>query len=228
VFAANFWNLHGDSNSQFAAGAFKMFLDFDGRTGDGAFGDTSIASDTSNIAQSAIHASVDSSDPTRMVLVTINRSTSAKDVGLAVTADRRFDFAEVYQLTSASANPVRGADVAIDLVNAFHYSMPAMSVSTLVLRRYLDGDFDKSGAVDAADLLVWQANAGLAEGATFAQGDNDRDGDVDGVDFLAWQQNIGAGATTPSAASVPEPATRTSALVGMLSASLLRARRRRT
>jgi hypothetical protein len=88
-----------------------------------------------------------------------------------------------------------------------------MSVTTLVLNSYLDGDFDRSGEVDAADLLVWQANAGLAEGAAFAQGDNDRDGDVDGADLLAWQRNLGAGAASASAASVPEPGTGAAMLI---------------
>jgi hypothetical protein len=206
VFAATLWPIASGSQSRFTAGGFKMYLDYDGAAGNGEFGDTSVAAETSNIAESAVYASVDSSDPSRMVLVAINRTLQAKDVGLAVTADRRFDFAEVYRLTSASPNPVRVADVAIDLLNAFHYTMPAMSVTTLVLRSYLDGDFDKSGEVDGADLALWQANAGLTGGATFGQGDNDRDGDVDGADLVAWQRNLGARAATASAASVPEPA----------------------
>jgi hypothetical protein len=103
--------------------------------------------------------------------------------------------------------------------------MPAMSVTTLVLRNYLDGDFDKSGEVDGADLVLWQANSGMAEGATFGQGDNDRDGDVDGADLLAWQQNLGAGAGPLPAASVPEPTALATAVFGVLTPLLLRSNR---
>jgi hypothetical protein len=219
VFAASFWSLHGDANSQFAAGAFKMFLDYDGAAGAGQYGDTAVTASTSNIAESAVYASVDSDDPMRMVLIAINRTNAAKEVGLAVTAERRFDLAEAYQLTSASSNPVRRPDVPITQVNAFRYTMPAMSVTTLVLRSFADGDFDMNGVVDDADFRVWQMNAGLASGARFADGDNDRDGDVDAEDFLAWQRNVAGGgpALTPLTASVPEPAAAALAVVaGML------------
>jgi hypothetical protein len=208
VFAATAWPIDSGANSQFTAGGFKMYLDYDGAAGDGKYGDLAIDAATDNISQSAVYASLDSDDPTRMVLVAINRTTAAKDVALQVTAERRFEVAEVYQLTSASANPVRKADLSIDLVNAFHYAMPAMSVTTLVLRSFLDGDFNMDGRVTAADLTAWATNAGMTSGASFGDGDNDRDGDVDGDDFLAWQRNLGAAATaTAYYANVPEPWT---------------------
>jgi hypothetical protein len=224
VFAATLWPLDSGNNSRFTAGGFKMYLDYDGAAGDGQYGDLAIDAATDNISQSAVYASIDSDDPTRMVLVAINRTSAAKDVALQVTHDLRFDFAEAYQLTSASANPARVADVPIDLVNAFHYTMPALSVSTLVLRAFHDGDFDRDGVVDADDLAVWIAHAGMAEGAEFDDGDNDRDGDVDGEDFLAWQRNLGAGAPiAPSSSGVPEPST---AMLGVAAVAVVAYRRR--
>jgi hypothetical protein len=201
VFAATFWSLHGDSQSRFAAGAFNMFLNYDGAGG--RFGDTSIAATTDAIAKSAIYASGDPSDPRRMVVVAINRTASPQTTSLAVTHDVRFDVAEVYQLTSASSTPVRVADITIELVNAFQYTMPAYSVSTLELRAGADGDFNLDGDVDGDDLLVWKANFGAA-GASFRTGDNDRDGDVDGQDFLGWQRAL---AVSSLSRGVPELAT---------------------
>ena len=133
-----------------------------------------------------------------------------------MTHDQRFDLAEVYQLTAASSTPQRVADIPIELVNAFLYTMPAYSVSTIVLRSGDDGDFNLDGSVDGDDLAVWKTGFGMASGATFRDGDNDRDGDVDGDDYLAWQRgaqaSAGAGANS---AVVPEPAGWLLAMAGL-------------
>jgi hypothetical protein len=65
---------------------------------------------------------------------------------------------------------------------------------------FLSADFNQSGAVDGADLTIWQT----AYGSTSA-GDADADGDTDGRDFLLWQRQFG---TSPlsAATAVPEPA----------------------
>jgi hypothetical protein len=201
VFAASMWG-----GGTYIDGAFDMYLDYDGQGG--AFGDVGIGANTSSNSQSAVYASLDSNDPNRMVVVAINRMTSVVTTGLAVTHDRRFDIAEVYQLTSASANPVRVADIEISLINAFQYSMPALSVTTMVLRSFIDGDFNGNGEVNADDLAIWRANVGMAS-AHFTDGDADRNGVVDGRDFLVWQRNLGAVAPSvlPTQSPVPEPAT---------------------
>jgi hypothetical protein len=46
----------------------------------------------------------------------------------------RFGTAEVYRFSAGSALIERGTDVPITLTNAFVYTMPARSVTTLVLR----------------------------------------------------------------------------------------------
>jgi len=51
-----------------------------------------------------------------------------------VTHTVRFNTAEVYRITSAAATPARQADVSITLVNAFVHSLPARSVTVLVLK----------------------------------------------------------------------------------------------
>jgi hypothetical protein len=207
VFAATFWSLYGDSQSQFASGAFKMYLDYDGAGG--AFGDVSVDAETDDIAASAVYASIDSSDPNRMVVVAINRTGSAQDAAIELTHDRVFDHAEVYQLTSASPNPVQGADLELDLVNALLYSMPAYSVTTLVfVSDGLPGDYNGNGTVDAADYTVWRDSFGLG-------GDQAADGNEDNVvdedDFLLWRDNFGrtdlGGGSGAGATAVPEPAT---------------------
>jgi hypothetical protein len=71
----------------------------------------------------------------------------------------------------------------------------------------LAGDFDGNGAVNGADLVVWQNGFGTASGASSAAGDANGDGAVDGRDFLRWQAQFGAAAAAAAVAtSVPEPA----------------------
>ena len=204
VFAANWWEL--DSGSSFVNGAFKMYLNYD--NAGGQFGDTSVGASTNNIANSAIYSSVDADDPSRMILVAINRTSQPLDAGLAVTSDFRFDRAEVFQLTSASANPIQAADVLINQVNAFHYTMPAYSVSTLVLyAASLAGDFDSDGDVDGRDFLLWQRNPSVG-------------------DLADWQANYGVGSLTANSVAVPEPSNMVW-IVTWIAISLVRHRARR-
>ncbi|MGD9634826.1 MAG: glycoside hydrolase family 44 protein, partial [Pirellulales bacterium] len=157
VFAASLWEL--DGGTSFLNAAFNMYRNYDGAGG--TFGDTSVDADTSSIANSAVYASVDSSDPNRMIVVAINRTANALTTGIAVTHDRVFDHAEVYRLTSSSTNISHQADIQLDLLNAFQYTMPAYSVTTLVLvSDGLPGDFNRDGTVDAADFTVWQDSLG--------------------------------------------------------------------
>ena len=69
-----------------------------------------------------------------MVLVAINKHTAALTAGIKVTHNVRFNTAEVYRITSSSATPARQADVSITLVNAVVHSLPARSVTVLVLK----------------------------------------------------------------------------------------------
>ena len=219
VFAANWWEL--DSGSSYVNAAFKMYLDYDGAGG--TFGDTSVDADTSSITDSAVYASIDSTDPNRMVVVAINRTASAQTTGIAVTNDRIFDHAEIYQLTAASANPMRVSDVEFDLLNAFQYTMPAYSVSTLVLiSDGLTGDFNRDGIVDAADYTVWRDQ--LGETGNLAA-DANEDNVVDAKDYDLWKSNFGQSELAGAASTaVPEPAA---AILALFAASGLALRSRR-
>jgi hypothetical protein len=65
--------------------------------------------------------------------VCINKNDAARTAGIAVTHAVQFHSARVYQLTAANSVPQRQADITLTLANAFQYTMPANSVSTLVL-----------------------------------------------------------------------------------------------
>jgi hypothetical protein len=118
------------SNVSYITAAFAMFRSYDGSGG--TFGDVSVKATNSDAVNASVYASVDSANANRVVLVLINKATTAKVAALTVAHSSLLTRARVYQLTSATPNAVRGSDVTLTQ-NAVRYTMPAMSVSTLVL-----------------------------------------------------------------------------------------------
>ena len=129
LFAANFWAL--SDNNDYTWGGFEMFRNFD--AAGGAFGDTSIQASSSDAAQTSVYASVDAATPNRVVVVAINRTSSARTAALRIWHTVALGKAKVYTLSAASSQPQGGAQINLTQKNALQYSMPPMSVSTLVL-----------------------------------------------------------------------------------------------
>ncbi len=211
VFAAAWWDVGNGSN--YVNSAFNLYRNYDGAGG--KFGDTSVAASTSNIAASAVYASVDSTNPNRMVLVAINRTGSVQTAAINVTNDRIFDHAEVYRFGSSSASISRQGDIPLDLVNSFQYAMPAWSVTTLVLiSDGLPGDYNRDGKVDAADYSVWREQLGQTGNLA---ADGNEDNIVDANDFYLWRDNFGRteNAMAIGSTTVPEPSVSVLLLVGL-------------
>jgi len=155
VYAATMWNL-SDPNAPSYGGsrtaamkavmaAFRAYLNYDG-AGHG-FGDTYLKTEVSDSAvtnraiqneRMTAYASIDQSDPRRMVIIAINKSqTTAINTGFQVAHTVRFDKAEVYQITggvSSCTGPTHQADIPITLKNAFTATLPPLSISTIVLK----------------------------------------------------------------------------------------------
>lgn len=131
VFAAALWPLGG--SMEFTMAGFDMYLNYDGDGG--AFGNTSISAETSDIESTSVYASVDDGDDDRMVITAINKTADALNAELEITHGAEFTTVEVYQLTEDDAASVPVEDVPSIEDNQLIYTMPAMSVSTLVLTR---------------------------------------------------------------------------------------------
>lgn len=76
------------------------------------------------------------------------------------------------------------------------------------------GDFDRNGAVDDADLAVWQFQYGLT-GPVAADGNGD--GVVNAADYAIWRDHLGA-----QAEAVPEPAAIAPAILAIVAALVRR------
>jgi hypothetical protein len=123
VFAANQWPLSKDQ--PFVAAAFAMYLNMDGKRE--GFGDTSIHSETDNVADTSVYASTDSHNPNVMVLVAINKTDHPITAELKI-AGKTFKSGHAFQLNGSDPHPKA---VAITQFN--NYTMPPMSVSTIRL-----------------------------------------------------------------------------------------------
>jgi hypothetical protein len=126
---ATYWGLNGNEN--FANVAFRAYRNFDGANA--AFGDTSIFASTSDLATATAYASVDAANPARVVIVAVNRATTAKSAAITLAHSTRFTSLKVHTLTAAGgAQLAAGSAVAGTATNAFVYMMPAQSASVLV------------------------------------------------------------------------------------------------
>jgi Glycoside hydrolase family 44 len=134
VFAASFWPPNGTYS--YALAGFRAFRDFDGANS--TFGDASLQSTSSNVANVVVYASTDSTTPGRVVFVAINRSIASQIV--AINGAALSGTAHLYQMTAATAatqssggNPV--APVAVGTMPASGSSLtvtlPALSVTTI-------------------------------------------------------------------------------------------------
>lgn len=139
VFAAMFWpqaGLYaqpwkGDGAKAYAYvfGALKMFRNYDGAGG--TFGDTGLAASTSNAVAATVYASRDAKG--RVVVVAINKTRAAQPATIAVNGVTGVTTARSWAITSASALPIRQSDPVITAATTVTVTLPAMSVSTIVL-----------------------------------------------------------------------------------------------
>jgi hypothetical protein len=138
VFAAALWpganiaspQLPGSGVTAYAYvfGAFKMFLNYDGAGG--RFGDTGIAATTSDSAGSSIYGSLDPSG--HVVLVAINKLGAPRRATITVRHGTPFNTVRVFTMTNGSPVPESEPPLTVGSDNTVLYTMPAMSVTTMV------------------------------------------------------------------------------------------------
>ena len=113
---------------------------------------------------------------------------------------------------------------ATDLSHFANVEVLSSMMHAEILEAVPAADFDFNGAVDAADLAIWQAAYGMTP-----QGDANNDGQSDGADFLEWQRGFALpaanAAALSSATSVPEPAAAALLLYAFAAITLFALRR---
>jgi fibronectin type 3 domain-containing protein len=133
LFAASFWPPNGTYS--YALAGFRAFRGFDG--GGASFGDTSLQTTSSNVANVVVYASLDTTTPGRVVLVAINRSNAAKVT--AINGQVLSGTAHLYQMTASTAagqsivQPVSIGTMAASGAT-LTITLPAYSVTTIDIR----------------------------------------------------------------------------------------------
>ena len=130
LFAAS--SLLLSQTNTFLFGGFAMYRNYDGVGG--TFGDTSIESTSSAFDKTSVYGSVASANTANVVVVVINKQTVPSVAGITIKHTGKLTAGDVYALTSASQNamPAKQAGITATAQNAFLYTMPPRSVSTLV------------------------------------------------------------------------------------------------
>ncbi len=120
-------------SDEFVAAAFNAFRNYDG-AGD-SFGDTSVGASTTSTSFAPVYASVDSTNPDRVVVVALNRSDTVLPTTVNVDYTTSYASADVYRLTAASASLVAGASLTAVSANSFAVSLPPYSVTVIVPKK---------------------------------------------------------------------------------------------
>jgi hypothetical protein len=129
VTMATLWPLDSEV---FTYAAFDAFRNYDGNGK--TFGDTSVSAATDDVPDSSVYASLDATNPARVVLVAINKATTTKVAGIQVYHSTVYTKANVFTVTAGGgAKVVPAAGLTAVATNAFRYSMPAQSVSVIEL-----------------------------------------------------------------------------------------------
>lgn len=117
----------------YARGAIKAFRSYDAVGGQ--FGDISISATTSDVAATSVYASLDSHDPSRMVIVAINKTSDAVAATVNIAgAPAAYSGAQVFVLAEGASYLQAGKRIAGVTATGFNYTLPRYSVSVIVPR----------------------------------------------------------------------------------------------
>jgi hypothetical protein len=130
LFAAMFWPPGGTFD--FSMAGFRAYRNFDGANAN--FGDTLLQSTSSNAQNVTVYASKDSTNPSRVVFVAINRASSAQIT--AITGAPLSGTAHMFQITAATAqgqSPITPVAIGTTAVSgsSLTLTLPAYSVTTI-------------------------------------------------------------------------------------------------
>ncbi len=130
VVAANLWHL-GNTDDAFIHAAFRMFLDHMGNGN--PFGQWSVSLQVSDTGQFSAYAAKRQGIPYELQFVLINKADAPVTVALRARDTNQYVFGRIRTLTQESAEPQLQPNFVLSADNAGVVTLPAFSVSSVVL-----------------------------------------------------------------------------------------------
>jgi hypothetical protein len=141
VFAATAWPLKPVTSNgaltNYLVAAYDLYRNYDGKGA--VVGDTTVFAATSNVKDTSVYAFAHSGDGSRVDLVAVNKTNAALPVNIEIAGAPALAGATLYELAGGKAGvvAVSGPAPLVACVCgscALTYTLPAMSVTTLVLQ----------------------------------------------------------------------------------------------
>lgn len=130
LWAASLWHL-GSTDDAFIHAAFDLYLNYDGN---GArFGDQGIAVTVSDTETFSAYAAKRTGIEYETHVILINKRSQPVTVSVRARDTQEFAFGRVWQITDAAPAPVPAANFSITTINAGIITLPARSVTLVVL-----------------------------------------------------------------------------------------------
>jgi len=132
VFAAYYWDI---TPGPYTIAGVKLFRNYDGAKH--TYGDTKVKADTDDVASMPVYASQFNGDDSKLHIIVINRSSSAKPANISITGPYAFDSGNVWGFDSTSYTITARAAIPSITGNAFTYNVPAYTALHMVLNSSL-------------------------------------------------------------------------------------------
>ncbi|TLS49233.1 hypothetical protein FE782_26770 [Paenibacillus antri] len=133
VHLGTYWKMvNGRADAPYASAAFKIFNNYDGENG--AYGDTKVKAETSDIENSSIYGSTFEDGNGDLHIIAINKNYDFDmNASFSIAGDRTYTSARVFAFDEASAAITERAPVESIDGNAFALRIPKLTVAHIVL-----------------------------------------------------------------------------------------------
>ena len=125
---AAFWPEGSATALAYAYGGLKLL-----RNANGAglrYADTDVRVEHPEVVQTSVYAGSDTAD--RVTVIVVNKTASARRVGLRAFHEKRLTHVDAYRIDAAHPSPYLAASQAVTKVNAYGYAAPPFSATMLV------------------------------------------------------------------------------------------------
>lgn len=176
VYCANLWAIN--SSYEYQLSAIDLYTNYDGNGS--AFGDTLVSSETSDLENATVYASIQGADESRLTMVLTNKNqTDVQKTTITLNSGAAYSSAKVYGITGDSSEIQLLQTIQNIENNRFSLEIPAMTVVQIELNAEdftLKGDVNKDGSVDDFDISALTAHLLAKPESDISFGNSDLDG----------------------------------------------------